>query len=216
MTDENKIKRESFIFYRSFFEALTGMDKKSQADCLMAIADYALNGTEPTMTPEVRMFFTLVKPQLDANNKRYENGTKGGRPKNQTETKTKPNNNQNETKPKPNDNDNVNDNEKENTIKEKSNVDTVDNFLKQATKSVSGKNIKNKVLVSNQFSISNVPDLKCYVDEMPEDVIDSVEKWLINTKSGQMVDISFISKQFFNFAKRMGRPVFKDQDKRMY
>lgn len=112
--------RDSFIFYRSFFEALLGMDKESQADCLMAIADYALNGTEPTLTPAVRLFFTLAKPQLDANNQRFENGKKGGRPKNQTETKTKPNENQTETKPEPNVNENVNVNvnEKEkNTLK---------------------------------------------------------------------------------------------------
>jgi hypothetical protein len=66
-----------------------------------------------------------MKPQIDVNNKRFENGKKGGRPKredeptgNQKETKEKPSNNQSETKVKPNvnDNANVNDN-KENTPK---------------------------------------------------------------------------------------------------
>ena len=41
--------KESFIFYRSFYEALVGMDKQNQADCLMAIADYALNDKEPKL-----------------------------------------------------------------------------------------------------------------------------------------------------------------------
>lgn len=112
------MQKDSFIFYRSFYEALIGMDKDSQADCLMAIADYALNGKEPILTPEVRMFFTLVKPQIDANQKRFENGCKGGRPKKennkQEESKTKPNNNQTITKIEPNVNDNVNDNVNEN------------------------------------------------------------------------------------------------------
>ena len=109
-----KRMRDSFVFYRSFFEALIGMDKDSQADCLMALADYALNGKEPNLTPEVRMFFTLVKPQLDANSKRFANGCKGGRPKkpnnNLEETKNKPNKNQTITEVKPNDNVNDNDN----------------------------------------------------------------------------------------------------------
>ena len=86
--------RDSFVFYRSFYEALKGMDKNVQADCLMALAQYALDGDMPALTPEVRMFMTLAKPQIDANNQKFVNGSKGGRPKrinNQTETKTEPN-----------------------------------------------------------------------------------------------------------------------------
>ncbi len=99
--------RDSFVFYRSFYEALKGMDKNVQADCLMALAQYALDGDMPALTPEVRMFMTLAKPQIDANNQKFVNGSKGGRPKrinNQTETKTEPENNQEITEPKPNDN----------------------------------------------------------------------------------------------------------------
>lgn len=90
------------------------MDKESQADCLMAIADYALNDVEPKLTPAVRMFFTLVKPQIDANKRRMENGTKGGRPrkpKNNLEiTEEKPKQNLDKTKIEPNVNYNLNNN----------------------------------------------------------------------------------------------------------
>lgn len=70
--------RESFIFYRSFYEALEGMDKESQADCLMALSKYALTGETGEMKPIVKMFLMMAKPQIDANNKRFENGCKGG------------------------------------------------------------------------------------------------------------------------------------------
>lgn len=70
--------RESFIFYKSFYEALEGMDKESQADCLMALAKYALTGETGEMKPVVKMFLMMAKPQIDANNKRFENGCKGG------------------------------------------------------------------------------------------------------------------------------------------
>ena len=72
---------------------------------------------------------------------------------------------------------------------------------------------KNKIVISSKFSASDYDELKVYVQEMPEDVIHSVESWLIKTKLGQTVDISFITKQFMNFAKRQGRPIFKEQDK---
>lgn len=92
--------RDSFVFYRSFYEALKEMDKNVQADCLMALAQYALDGDMPALTPEVRMFMTLAKQQIDANNQKFVNGSKGGRPKrinNQTETKTELKENQTET-----------------------------------------------------------------------------------------------------------------------
>lgn len=76
------MERESFVFYRSFYEAIRRQPKKVQADIYNAIADYALNGTEPTDSPDaVVSIFLLVKPQIDANNIRYEVGKKGGRPK---------------------------------------------------------------------------------------------------------------------------------------
>ena len=53
--------------------------------------------------------FNALKPQIDANNRKFENGKKGGRPKgNQSITKPKPNNNQSITNPKPNENVNEN------------------------------------------------------------------------------------------------------------
>jgi len=113
--------RDSTIFYRSFYEAISELTNEQQGIVYNAIFNYALNSVEPELIGIAKTVFTLIKPQLDANNKRFENGSKGGRPK-QTETKTKPNNNQNKTKTEPNNNNNVNnnvnvnDNEKENTF----------------------------------------------------------------------------------------------------
>lgn len=106
--------RESFIFYRSFYDAIKDLPRDIQSEIYTAIMEYSLYGNETdNLKPVARSIFTLIKPQIDVNNKRFQNGRKGGRPKpnnNQTETKEEPNNNQTETKPKPNVNDNVNDN----------------------------------------------------------------------------------------------------------
>lgn len=102
--------KESIIVYRSFYEAIKDLPKELQADAWNAIFEYGLNQNEIELNGIVSTVFKLVKPQLDANLKRFENGTKGGRPKNQIITKQEPNNNQTETKVEPNVNVNVNDN----------------------------------------------------------------------------------------------------------
>ena len=120
------MERESFVFYRSFYEGIKELPRDIQGEVLTAIMEYGLNGvTTENQKPITKAMFALIKPQLDANNQRFENGKRGGRPKadcnqtetetkpnhNQTETKPKPNHNQTETKPEPNVNDNVNDND---------------------------------------------------------------------------------------------------------
>ena len=104
--------RDSFVFYRSFYEAIKLLPKKYQHICFQQLCEYALNDKPLEGLPgTVEAIPKSFKPQVDANNRRYENGLKGGRPKgNQNETKQKPKHNQTETKPKRNDNDNVNDN----------------------------------------------------------------------------------------------------------
>lgn len=97
--------RDSFIFYRSFFESFDGLSKKDKLLLFDAVCNYALNDIEPQLSGVPLAMFKLLKPQLDANTRRYENGCKGGRPK---KTEKKPNENQEETKPKRNDNDNDN------------------------------------------------------------------------------------------------------------
>ena len=122
------MKRDSFLFYRSFMEALEDLNDKQYAKVMRAITKFALDGEEIALSGVEKVIFTLTKPQIIANNKRYENGCRGGRNstkeeakqvqdetelqpnENQTVTKTKPNCNQNETNLTPNENDNVNDN----------------------------------------------------------------------------------------------------------
>ena len=109
--------KESIIIYRSFYEAIKDLPKEQQADAWNAIFEYGLNQTEVQLSGIVSTVFKLVKPQLDANLKRYENGNKGGRPKNQTETKQEPNYNQTITKVEPNNNNNKNNNKNDKFIK---------------------------------------------------------------------------------------------------
>lgn len=110
--------RDSVVFYRSFMSATDDLTPKQYKNLVKSILHYAMDDLDPDLKGVEKTLFDLIKPQIDANNKRFFNGCKGGRPKNQTITKGKPNNNQNETKPKPNVNvnDNVNVNENEDVV----------------------------------------------------------------------------------------------------
>ena len=93
--------RDGFIFYRSFYEGIKELPRDIQGEVLTAIMEYGLNGeTTENLKPVARAIFTLIKPQIDANNKKFENGKKGGRPP-KNETKEKPKNNQTKTTPEP-------------------------------------------------------------------------------------------------------------------
>jgi hypothetical protein len=102
------------VFYRSFYEALRDLDNDTKANVYDAIFDYGLNFELPELTGISKTVFTLIKPQLDANIRKFENGKQGGRPTsdeandNLNETKEEPNQNQKQTKPKANVNANVN------------------------------------------------------------------------------------------------------------
>ena len=69
--------RDSFIFYASFYEAMRCLDDVAYVAVSKAVNEYALYGNEIELDGTAKGFFQLIKPQIDANNKRYENGKKG-------------------------------------------------------------------------------------------------------------------------------------------
>lgn len=112
------IERDSLVFYRSFYEAIKELPRDVQGEIYTAIMEYGLYGKEiEQLKPIARSIFALIKPQIDANNKKYVSGKKGGeyghlggRPKkenNPKETPKKPQENPKET-PNVNVNENVN------------------------------------------------------------------------------------------------------------
>lgn len=106
--------RDSFIFYKSFYEGIKEVDLEVQTQIYNAIFKYQFETEEVELNGVAKAIFNLIKPQLKANNKKYENGKKGaeygvlgGRPKNPEETPKKPQRNPEET-PNVNENENVN------------------------------------------------------------------------------------------------------------
>lgn len=122
--------RESFVFYRSFREAISKCPGEVQIILYRAVTDYALDQVTPDFAGvEDRQFveaiWTLIKPQLDANHQRFLNGCKGaeyghlgGAPKGNANARKQP---QNNPKTTANVNENANENVNENGLVEHSN-----------------------------------------------------------------------------------------------
>lgn len=140
----NNNLRNSFIFYSSYYEAISGLPEKEQGKIYKAIIEYAIARKEPTeLTIAGKMCFTLIKPTIDSALARYdasvENGKLGGRPKSKSsenknleKTQQQPIKNQNETQQEPNQNLNYNYNynlnynkEREKNIKEENSLSLI-------------------------------------------------------------------------------------------
>lgn len=71
--------RDQFTFYRSFWEAIKGLKKKDdRLAALEAICAYALDGEERRNTDVSGSIFTLVKPVLDAAERKSSGGKNKG------------------------------------------------------------------------------------------------------------------------------------------
>ena len=77
----NTQKRESMVFYSSFYDAVEDLPAEQFKETLCNIFKYALCGETPQVSGVAKAVFVLVKPQIDKNNQRYENAKKSHTPK---------------------------------------------------------------------------------------------------------------------------------------
>ncbi len=123
--------REGIIFYRSFYESIRELPPENAVNVYNAVFQYGFYGEQNKLSGIEKAIFTIIKPQLDANQRKYESGKKGGRPakkktdgEDEGETKAKPNNNQAETKTKAKENVKEKENEKKKETETNNDKDT--------------------------------------------------------------------------------------------
>lgn len=72
--------RKSFIFYRTFFNAVQHLPDAERLQILMAIISYALDESEAKLPSHLQALFEVVRGNLDSSKEKYDRGKKGGRP----------------------------------------------------------------------------------------------------------------------------------------
>lgn len=89
---------ESFVFYKSFRDAISECPEEVQLVLYRDITSYVFERVPPELPDAyARVVWKLVQPQLDANLRRYENGCKGGAPEGNQNARKQPKNNQKTT-----------------------------------------------------------------------------------------------------------------------
>lgn len=80
--------RNSFVFYKSFYDAIKVAPKKHQLALFLALTCYVFENKCPQLESTSLAVWNAIKPQIDSSLKRYENAKKGaeygklgGRPK---------------------------------------------------------------------------------------------------------------------------------------
>ena len=71
------IERETSIFYKNHYETILRLPPEKQLIIFKAVFDYAFYGKITEFKEEdfaCGIIFDLIKPQIDANNRKYQNG----------------------------------------------------------------------------------------------------------------------------------------------
>lgn len=189
------MKRNSFVFYASYKEAIDNLPNEQKLNLFNAICDYALNSKITKLkTKTEKSLFNLIIPTLDSSIKRYEanakNGKKGGAPKgNQNALKQPPTAEEKTTQIQPKNNPNstqqTSEKQPKNNLNYNYNVNYNENYNNNSYQNNS-KEIKvdNKKTIENEL---NCNDKKNYFYEI---LIDKLKKFLDNS----IIDIALYNR----------------------
>ena len=157
-------KKDSFIIYRSFYIGLQALKSKDRLQLYDAIFEYGLNSTEIDLKPLPKAMFLMIKPQLQANHRKFLNGSKGGRPINPESQRQQNQHKESEAKqnqditiiePNVNVNDNENDNAKCRILKSGKEIRLDNFFMDELNKTYPSINIDNELQKMRTWLIAN-------------------------------------------------------------
>jgi len=88
-----KTKKESFILYKDFYQAIKHLDDKTLGQLFRSLYEYQVYDVEPEQKSPVYLPFAFYKNQFHVDQKKYDkvvernrtNGAKGGRPPKETQ-----------------------------------------------------------------------------------------------------------------------------------
>ena len=193
---------ESFVFYKSYHEAIQCLPEELQLDAYKAICEYAITGIEPEgCNTIVKAIFKMAKPTVNSNLARKENGKLGGAPKGNQNARKQPKQPMvdNEKQPKnnhrlflkqPNENETVNENETPPYV-----PPDVDNSVKKEGKA-------GKVYIGQDYHVAWDEHFTEELRPLSESQIGEIDYWLKSKFGFQEIPIHLIRSALITKAKR--------------
>ena len=176
---------ESFVFYKSFLDAIELLPEGEQLKAFKLIAHYGANGELPEGEQTLaNAIFLMAKPNIDANQSKRSAGKKGGRPPKEAEKpmvieNEKPEVTEEETNGYENEKPMVIENENHRFSKPESNEDVNVNVdaNEDVTVNVNGdEESKKGAKQSSRFKPPTREEAAAYVEEQKLDKVD-LDKW---------------------------------------
>ena len=123
--------KDSFVFYKSFYESIKELDPENQLEVFKSIFEYAFYNKNIELNGISKAIFTLMKPNIDNSIARYnacvENGRKGGAPKGNQNAQKQPKNNLKTTQKQPKNKQKTSEKQPKNNLNDNDNVNVNDN-----------------------------------------------------------------------------------------
>jgi hypothetical protein len=156
-------RKDSFIFYKSFYDALKMLDDNADKirviDALCDYAFYGLSEKGDALEGIGKAIFIIAQPLIDATIKNYENGKKGGRPSNTIQINTSKTGGFGRVKTNDNDNANLN-------VKDNVNLNVKDNVNLNVKENVK------KIRDNNNHYLSRIPSFSEITEYISEKNLD--------------------------------------------
>lgn len=198
------MERKSFIFYKDWRDAIKDLQDSVRLEVYDAIVEYGLTGIQPKLKPIANVAFNFIRPQLDRNLERYQNGCKGaehgkkgGRPP-KNKDNAKPHKNPIKT---PNDNDN--DIYKKEIYKEKDLTIELHGQKKMILPHLFGFMQK---MLSDQISIERL----CMNHHLkPEELETYIKKFFVLRSDENNTEIETLSKAQLYFGRWLNTEIYK-------
>lgn len=185
--------QNSFMFYSNFLDAINQLPENERANACYKFCNYALTGNLPE-DKSLAMFCIGVSCSVRKYQNRGGNHNPTGRNQYSGQSGQTGQSGQNGQK----------------AIQTQTKTETKNNIYNNIINNI-GKENTNSILIDSNFSCSKFDVFKVYIQNMPAEIIKSVESWIKKEKNGQTVPVEFITKQFINFANRQNKPLFKGE-----